>query len=95
MSKVTYVNGTTGVLADDGPALLLSVCITPSEPPVNSQIDFHNVGAVADLAAGNKVFSMNVGAQTTAINHQFDGAVFPKGLVIKASGAVHIVVETA
>lgn len=94
MSKLTLVNGTTGVLVGGEVTSLLSICITASEPPVNSVIDLHDVGAVADLAAGNKVASYNVGAQTTTITHVFDGVLFRKGLVVKCSGAVPVVVET-
>jgi len=98
MSKLTLVNGTDGVLVGGATTSLLSIAITATEPPVGSTIDLHDCEAVGDLAAGNKVASYFVGATpagASSISQVFDGALFKKGLVVKCSAAVPVVLETA
>jgi hypothetical protein len=88
------VNTDTATLVGQGPVMLLSILTSNPEPFPNAMtIDFHNVGTAAGLAAANLVFSISFSPQGGHISHQWDGALFPAGLVVKCSSAMEINLE--
>lgn len=89
------VNTANPTLVASGPTMLLSILTSQPEPfPAAMTIDFHNVGATADLATSNLVFSISFNPQGAHISHQFDAAMFPAGLVVKCSSALEVTLET-
>ena len=95
MSKLTLIDDDTATLCGGPASTLLSVVISQAEPPVSITVDFHDCASTADLAAGNKKASITLSAQATNVSHIFDGALFPKGLVVKASVPCTVTVESA
>jgi len=96
MSSTAYISDDSATLVGKGPVILLSVLVGTTEPPPAGgiTIDFHNVAtAGATLNDANRKMRVLMAQNATNLSHTFDGVVFPKGLVIKASGALHINVE--
>ena len=94
MSRILMVNTDTATLVGQGPVMLLSILTSNPEPFPNAMtIDFHNVATAAGLAASNLVFSISFSPQGGHISHQWDGALFPAGLVVKCSAALELTIE--
>ena len=96
MGSTAYISDDSATLVGKGPVILLSVLVGTTEPPPAGgiTIDFHNVATDgATLNDSNRKLRVLMAGTATHLSHTFDGVVFPKGLVVKASGALHINVE--
>ena len=98
MSISTVVDSSSATLISSAPAMLLSVFVGTTNPPPADPaitIEFHNANSASDtLDSSNLKAKMSIGTQGFfGLGHQFDGIMFPKGMVIKCSAALPITVE--
>ena len=99
--STTEFTATGTVLITSTPAMLCSISLSSSGAGDSVVLEVHNAGATGDVAAGNLVFKTSCNFATPGdaapISFNLDGAMFPKGICVKAtlgaSGPIYLNVE--